>query len=234
MAAYRYYSEENKRHALARATRLTRERMVLASKALFMAYNLPEIPVRFSDNSGKKGRKGGGNWSWFWYKKGQPKDICYGVNMLEALTVAHEVAHYIHFMEQKAKRAAFKPVKTERSIGAGVTVTDVTQFKKERPHGPRHIELVDECVGILVKQGFMQNPLAMKQEPAMPVMPVPAPVKAPSDPAAAFFDALPAVLFCPCCKAHKPKEAFGVRVMKRDDKGVPTVVRRQSYCRECR
>lgn len=51
--------------------------------------------------------------------------------------------------------------------------------------------------------------------------------------AAAMRD-LPARATCPKCGRSRKKEMFGVRVMKRDAQGVPLVVRRQSYCRECR
>jgi hypothetical protein len=50
----------------------------------------------------------------------------------------------------------------------------------------------------------------------------------------AAFAALPQRLTCPKCKQTRLKEMFGMRVMKRDSKGIPTRVIRQSHCRDCR
>jgi hypothetical protein len=51
---------------------------------------------------------------------------------------------------------------------------------------------------------------------------------------AAAFEALPKRIVCPRCKKSKAKEAFGLRVMTRDDRGVPTRIAKQSYCKRCR
>lgn len=48
------------------------------------------------------------------------------------------------------------------------------------------------------------------------------------------FRALAPRLKCPCCQKTKPKEVFGIRIMKRDRQGFPVQVRRQSYCAPCR
>ena len=45
---------------------------------------------------------------------------------------------------------------------------------------------------------------------------------------------LPSRLACPKCGKTRPKEMFGLRVMKRDVRGIPVVIRRQSYCAACR
>jgi hypothetical protein len=51
---------------------------------------------------------------------------------------------------------------------------------------------------------------------------------------AAAFRKLPKRITCPKCKKTKARDAFGLRVMARDAKGVPTSIARQSYCGKCR
>lgn len=51
---------------------------------------------------------------------------------------------------------------------------------------------------------------------------------------AAAMRALPKLITCPKCKRRRPRDAYGVRVMARDDQGVPTRIARQSYCSTCR
>lgn len=51
---------------------------------------------------------------------------------------------------------------------------------------------------------------------------------------AAAFEALPKRSVCPRCKKNRTREAFGLRVMVKDDRGVPTRIARQSYCKACR
>lgn len=51
---------------------------------------------------------------------------------------------------------------------------------------------------------------------------------------AAAMRALPKRITCPKCKKTKARDAFGLRVMARDAKGLPTRIARQSYCAECR
>ncbi len=50
----------------------------------------------------------------------------------------------------------------------------------------------------------------------------------------AAFRTLPKRIICPKCERNRTPDAFGMRVMKRDAKGLPLVVRRQSYCVDCR
>lgn len=51
---------------------------------------------------------------------------------------------------------------------------------------------------------------------------------------AAAMRALPRRAKCPRCGKTKGREAFGLRVMARDEREVPTVIRRQSHCSACR
>lgn len=48
------------------------------------------------------------------------------------------------------------------------------------------------------------------------------------------FAELPEHIQCPKCWTVRHKSAFGVRVMAKDEKGNPTKVIRQSYCKFCR
>lgn len=45
---------------------------------------------------------------------------------------------------------------------------------------------------------------------------------------------LAATATCPKCGKRKKKEQFGMRVMGRDARGLPTRIARQSWCKECR
>lgn len=51
---------------------------------------------------------------------------------------------------------------------------------------------------------------------------------------AAAMKALPLRVVCPKCGKNRAKAQFGLRVMARDETGVPTRIARQSYCKECR
>ena len=51
---------------------------------------------------------------------------------------------------------------------------------------------------------------------------------------AAAYRKLPARVKCPKCGKTRSKDQFGLRVMARDAKSVPTKISRQSYCKECR
>jgi hypothetical protein len=45
---------------------------------------------------------------------------------------------------------------------------------------------------------------------------------------------LPLRIVCPKCGKNRPRKFFGLRVMKRDGQGLPTAIRRQSWCSTCR
>lgn len=51
---------------------------------------------------------------------------------------------------------------------------------------------------------------------------------------AVAMKALPERLTCPKCGKTRAKAQFGLRVMARDAKGLPTRIARQSYCSSCR
>jgi hypothetical protein len=50
----------------------------------------------------------------------------------------------------------------------------------------------------------------------------------------ATFKSLPSRLRCPKCGRTRGKEFFGLRVAKKDPEGLPILIYRQSYCRDCR
>ena len=244
MAAWKYYAAERARHPKALAHKLTRSQMVEFSGKLAEHFGSKAIPVFFSDCVNADGtasapqfpkrlkttfdRLSGtyktvevanrtrkfknSNWSFFWRWSDTTKFFTYGVTMFNALTLAHEVAHYLAHEEYRLHCAA------------GRNRTYV-------PHGTAHAEWVDTCVAAL-----------FEMLPPADVVPFTVTftkengqfVETPKDPVAAFFDSLPPLLTCPCCNATLPKMNFGVRVMKRDANNVPTVIRRQSYCRACR
>jgi len=68
------------------------------------------------------------------------------------------------------------------------------------------------------------DPDPVPVQPAVPVQPDSV------DPVATPLE--PGMLFCPACKLPLPEDNFGLRNMPA--KGGTTVVRRQSWCRECR
>ena len=51
---------------------------------------------------------------------------------------------------------------------------------------------------------------------------------------AAAYRKLPARVKCPKCKRTRAKDQFGLRVMARNGRGLPTKIARQSYCKACR
>lgn len=266
MAAWKYYAAERARHPKALAHKLTRSQMVEFSGKLALHFGEQPVPVFFSDRKDVDGAHAApplpmkakrkfdtlsGKYvivrvpvrtrkfqrpDWSCYSSSD-KVLVYGVNMFDALTVAHEVAHYLVRQNYYA------------SVRAG------TRKGKYVSHGVEHREQVDKCVAVLTKMLHSaevftatftkENGQFVEVPPGRPsvyrfsdIFPVPvtlttAPVP-PADPVAAFFDSLPPLLTCPCCNATLPKMNFGVRVMKRDANNVPTVIRRQSYCRACR
>jgi hypothetical protein len=52
--------------------------------------------------------------------------------------------------------------------------------------------------------------------------------------AAELMAKLPAIIQCPKCKKHLPKEDFGIRVARDRATGIPARASRQSFCKPCR
>lgn len=223
MPAYKYYAREVVRHAEAKAAKVTRHQMVELTEALCFEFNQRALPVYFSDRLDSVGlpmkpasafhdaalsqrifKKA--NWSWF----SHAGFFSYGVAMFDVLTVAHEVAHYLH--RQECKR----------------------ENRKYVPHGKEHAMWVDRCVAFLKRacpEIFTPKTETLQVAFTKVAGEI---VEVAKDPIKAFYDSLPERLTCPCCNATLPKMNFGVRVMKRDADNNPTAIRRQSYCRACR
>lgn len=155
--------------------------------------------------------------------------ISYGINMQSVLTVAHEVAHYLHW---KNFRKAFDAWVENPSKSTPIP-------KRGRWHGEEHSRLVDECVELLKKNGYLSPRWIATPEGKLVVSDPPVnqqyrPKTPIEDLVAKTYAGLPDLLTCPCCSATLPKTNFGVRVIKKSPEGRPLVVRRQSYCRACR
>lgn len=132
------------------------------------------------------------------------KFIVYHPEMLNPLLVAHEVGHYVDHMQ------CLKIKKTRRMA-----------------HTPRHAAITDEAVALLkdTYRALFTGPTSVAETPK---------AHSGGDVVQRFFESLPQKLTCPCCKFYGHKMNFGVRVMKKNAKGMPVVLRRQSYCKACR
>lgn len=155
----KYYAEENRRHPAAHHTVLTRDQMVAATKLLYQAYELPELPIYFSDAPPPGRRKSRGNYSWFSCGKRYrrlSRYISYGADMLTALTVAHEVAHYVR--HESYRREVLLPWLNNPALhrpGAGAQ----PGFGPPRPghdHDHRHAAVVARALRILREAGFVR------------------------------------------------------------------------------
>ena len=206
----KYYARENTRHAVAEKVKGDFNTIVEMSKALFKHFRVPAIPIQLMDKKIKEFRRQRKAKSW--YQPGgfiRKAKIVYHPTMLSALTVAHEVAHYVDDVRKKqAKR------------------------RRGRWHSVAHRKLTDQAVEVLKTHPKFQ---AFFTGEATPVVPkVEADPTAAAQLINEFYNKLPEKLTCPCCNATIPKLNFGVRVMKKDAQGLPLVIRRQSYCKACR
>lgn len=211
----KYYARENTRHAVAEKVKGDFNTIVEMSKALFKHFKVPAIPVQLMDKKIKEFRRQRKAKSW--YQPGgiiRKAKIVYHPTMLSALTVAHEVAHYVDDVRKKQAK-----------------------IRRVRWHSAAHRALTDQ--GVIA----LQEKFAPMFQPGYTPPVVPQAVRTvtqiSADTQAAqainkFYASLPEKLTCPCCHAHIPKMNFGVRVMKRDANGIPVVIRRQSYCKACR
>ena len=212
----KYYRRENERHADAEKVKGNFDQAVEMTKALFKHFRVKPIDIKLLDKSKKEYRRLRKVRSWYEggniFRKGK---IVYHPTMLSVLTVAHEVAHYVD--DVRAKQAKIRRIKW---------------------HSAAHRSLTDQGVGALKRDPrfapLFANPGAV---PVKKVDPQPCETEVATVSANKineFYASLPEKLTCPCCNAHIPKRNFGVRVMKRDENGVPVVIRRQSYCKACR
>lgn len=270
MSAYRYYAQENARFPQMEATGLSRTEMNDLTNALCDHFGRKRLLVLFSDGrdlSGvKKYRVRSHGTSWFHEGATQEaqrrrravnamlraqgsrtmpvlrdRSFCYGIRMMNALTVAHEVAHYLHFMEYQDLVAEWEksPETTETVVEGRITIKSIG--RKPKPvikvwHGAEHAMWVARCVDFIAKaREAKATEVAAQTTLEVTFTKVAGEIfEVAKDPIKAFYDSLPERLTCPCCNATLPKMNFGVRVMKRDANNNPTVIRRQSYCRACR
>lgn len=206
----KYYRRENERHQAAEKVKGDFNLALSMTKVLFGHFKVPSITVKLFDRSAKQFRRMRKVKSWF-----QPggifrkAEIVYHPSMLSALTVAHEVAHYVD--DYRAKQA---------------------KRRRGRWHSVAHRKLTDQAVEALKTHPKFQAFFTGEAKPVVPKTEV-------DPTAAAqlineFYNKLPEKLTCPCCNATIPKLNFGVRVMKKDAQGLPLVIRRQSYCKACR
>ena len=117
----KYYDKENKKHAKIKAMKLTKRQAKRLTHKLLVAFDLDTVPVTFN-------RWGSGDFkrSWFLPKtQWQEAAIAYGEGMMNLLTVAHEVAHYIRWVEHQKSGGKF------------------------RWHDHLHAKVVDKCIALL-------------------------------------------------------------------------------------
>lgn len=143
----KYYRVERLRQAEASLSLLTREEMVEATKLLCEEYGLPQLPVHFSDTPppGRVSKMDGDMAALVLTRVRRGKRVTgvkaeyiwYGLGMMTALAVAHEVAHYVRLVETAADIAR----------GHKVTVRRVT-------HDFLHADIVDRGVALLRKAGY--------------------------------------------------------------------------------
>ena len=144
-----YYAAERKQFPAADHSPLDRKQMVEASRFLFKAFDLPALPIFFSDQPAPGSAVARGNWSWFHHYLGrrdrtQPSHhISYGVLAWQALTVAHEVAHYVR--HEAYRRDALLPW-FRKPVGP---------FPKPwKAHDHRHAAVTARAVKLLEAEGY--------------------------------------------------------------------------------
>lgn len=211
MAFLQYYARENARHADTRNLKVDFAAAMEMTKALCQHFKVPVIPTKLFVKGGAGFKRMRQVKSWYAPAKGE---IVYHPAMLNPLTVAHEVAHYVDHMRCRAAK---------RSQG--------------RVHCVRHRLITDTAVNFLKMsfKGLFTNPMKQDAMALKSLMTHGVDFMQSADQLIAnFYQGLPEKLTCPCCSAHLPKMNFGVRVMKKDALGLPLIIRRQSYCKACR
>jgi hypothetical protein len=241
-----YYREENKRHALAKASKCSEADAKKAISDLCSEWGAKPIKVVFHKKKGKRGTSS-------WYRmerltktatgkvKHSPEHIDLSLDMLNYLTIAHEFAHYVHHHEFQRRRDLARAKKQN--------------YRRERWHGPEHRVLVDKAVAYLQEQGAIRPPVEdfavrLKKDG------LPAVVKKLVEDLGLdadklgpdsvvlkgtinairekFIETLPVTAMCPKCSTVRHRTDFGVRIMKKDARGLPLSLLRQSYCKTCR
>jgi len=246
MAYLKYYADENRRHKTAESIKLSFDACADLTAWLCKHFGLETNKVTLLDKNTKRFSRVKKTKSW--YSSGT-NEIVYHPSMLNPLTVVHEVAHYAHNVDRKKRyteiRAKWELTKEYTDFAGRLRIRPFP-MRKEKWHGPEHRAFVEKGIAAVkalpaLQRYFAETPegelartdLAFQEVLRNGLDPVAAP-RNDGDVVAKFFEALPEKLTCPCCKAHIPKQNFGVRVMKRDANGVPVKMRAQSYCKACR
>lgn len=210
MAYLKYYSKQRSIHADSYAVKVDFATAQALAKDLFAHFDVPTIPVKLFTQGAPEFKRMRAIKSWY---SSNRKEIVLHPAMLTPATIAHEVAHYVDHI--RALRAHRSLKRWHHAGHASITANGINFLKTSRAdiYTQRAQETMLtktlNTIGINIAQTADQ--IVEK-----------------------FYEGLPAKLACPCCKAHLPKMNFGVRVMQRDATGLPTVIRRQSYCKACR
>lgn len=219
----KYYSRENERHADAEAVKVDFQTAVKMTKALCEHFKVPVLKVKLFDRTQKefKGLRKVKSWYRGGSKAmGREPEIVYHPTMLTPLTVAHEVGHYID--DVRCKTAKIRRVRFHSAKHRRITDESVEVLKLHKLFSPLFTDKVardSAALDAVLKHG-VDFEVDVNTAKAQLVN--------------EFYAKLPEKLTCPCCQAHIPKQNFGVRIMKTDAAGVPTIIRRQSYCKSCR
>lgn len=171
MPAWKYYATERSQYPEMRATRLTRSQMVETTDALCRHFGADPLGVFFSDKldtqgarllpPGKsaRGRPASPHRSFFFPPdnlRGRKAYFWYGIGMFNALTVAHEVAHYLHDLEHRKQTTDLR--KQNMAHMASGSYHLLVRIPKLAPHGPDHSRWMRDCVAALRTLGRIAPP----------------------------------------------------------------------------
>lgn len=101
MSYLKYYDLENERHAEANSINVNFAMAITYTDVLCKYFHVPAISIKLFDKTDKQFRRMRKVQSWY---SGETKpEIVYHPTMLTVLTVAHEVAHYVHDLRRGPK-----------------------------------------------------------------------------------------------------------------------------------
>jgi len=255
MAYLKYYADENRRHKVAESIKLSFTTCAALTAWLCRHFGLEVIPVTLLDKKSKRFSRVKKTKSWYSSGRIQAdssrngQEIVYHPTMLNPLTVAHEVAHYVHDMDRKKRyteiRAKWEATKEYTDFAGRLRIRPFP-MRKEKWHGPEHRAFVEKGIDALKTLSSLQAYFAETPEGEMAreslklehvlTVGVPSTDGKPKNwnYLVAFLNTLERYRVCPKCKETCHVYNFGARVMKRNAEGIPTIIRRQSYCKACR
>lgn len=223
MAYLKYYQIENEKYRELRDSKITDEEALKAYAKLFRHFGLAPIRVKFVN-----GKRRHAHYT--------PGAITLARDWMNWKTLAHEFAHY---WDDVRRRAEIQKLMNMRNSGVSIEDAEwinnrIIKIRKANWHSKRHAKLLDRVIKYIEKKEWNTGMLKRPETPTAPPPPIPKTEPVHCDMRQAVFAALPDQLSCPKCGKEKHKDQFGVRVMAKDEKGNPTKVIRQSYCRPCR